>query len=480
VRRASFLAVPVLVALIGSIAAAAPDQPEARATAVPLRIVQPGAPEQIPLSVTAPPTAEQVLPGYAYPEDGSVVKIGSADAQVVAQPGTSSSAQANTSALAVSIFAGEITVSSLDLRTSVAAGSVSASGNVSGSSITGLTVLGQLITPSPNLVVPLADWGTLEVLGSQVEATQRVPRSANASVTALRVKLIVDHGGLAAGSVIEIGSVSTSAMAAPQTVAPVKPTAPIPPKPTARPVIPPDAPREPGTSIPGGAPPALIRPAPAVTAQLTSGGYVFPVFGPASFGDTFGAPRADVPGGWHHGEDIFAPLGTPLLAVADGTVFSVGWNDIGGWRLWLRDRAGNEFYYAHLSAYSPLAVNGRQVKAGDVVGFMGKTGDAEFSPVHLHFEIHPVSLLAMGYDGAVAPYPFLTAWRRAQDVSFDAGRAYLPLDGPAAARHGVAPPAGVVLLEADDISSTSGLVPGAIESTLTGRAPKSPAGGQDR
>ena len=214
-RRASFLAVPLLVALIGSIAAAAPDQPEARATAVPLRIVQPGAPEQIPLSVTAPPTAEQVLPGYAYPEDGSVVKIGSADAQVVAQPGTSSSAQANTGALAVSLFGGEITVSSLDLRASVAAGSVSASGNVSASSITGLTVLGQLITPAPNLVVPLADWGTLEVLGSQVETTQKLPRSAKASVTALRVKLIVDHGGLAAGSVIEIGSVSTSAMAAP-------------------------------------------------------------------------------------------------------------------------------------------------------------------------------------------------------------------------------------------------------------------------
>ena len=177
-----------------------------------------------------------------------------------------------------------------------------------------------------------------------------------------------------------------------------------------------------------------MRPAPEVTAQLSTGGYVFPVYGPASFGDTFGAPRADVSGGWHHGEDIFAPLGTPLLAVADGTVFSVGWNDIGGWRLWLRDRAGNEFYYAHLSAYSPLAVNGRQVKAGDVLGFMGKTGDAEFSPVHLHFEIHPVSLLARGYDGAVAPYPFLNAWRRAQDVSFDAGRAYLPLDGPASAR----------------------------------------------
>jgi murein DD-endopeptidase MepM/ murein hydrolase activator NlpD len=480
VRRAFLLAVPLLVALIGSIAAAAPDQPEARAVAVPVRIVQPGLPEQIAMSVTAPPTAEQVLPGYAYPDDGTVLKIGSADAQVVAQPGTSSSAQANTGALAVSLFGGEITVASLDLRVSVAAGSVSASGNVSGSSITGLTALGQLITPAPNLVVPLADWGTLEVLGSQVVTTQKPPRTATASVTALRVKLVVDHGGLAAGSMIEIGAVNAAAAAAPNVIAPPKPTAPTTTTPT-RPVIPPGAPREPGTSIPGGAPAELVRPAPAVTAQLTTGGYVFPVFGPASFGDTFGAARADVSGGWHHGEDIFALLATPLLAVADGTVFSVGWNDIGGWRLWLRDRAGNEFYYAHLSAYSPLAVNGRQVKAGDVLGFMGKTGDAEFSPVHVHFEIHPVSLLAMGYDGAVAPYPFLTAWRRAQDVSFDAGRAYLPLDGPAAARQGVAPPpAGVVLLEADDISSTSGLVPGAIESTLTGRAPKSPTGGQDR
>ncbi len=478
-RRAPLLVVPLLVALVGSIAAAAPQQPDARATALIARIVQPGLPDQIGLSVVAPPSAEQVLPGYAYPADGSILKIGSADAQVVAQAGTSSSAQANAGALAVSLFAGEITLDSLDLRASVAAGSVSASGNVAASSLTGLTALGQLITPAPGLVVPLADWGTLEVLGSQVDTVQKPPRSATAVVTGLRVKLIADHGGLASGSVIEVGSVTAAATAAPVVTTPVpKPTGRPPSTQPVRPVIPADAPREPGTSIPG-APPALVRPAPAVTAQLTTGGYVFPVFGTASFGDTFGAPRGDVKGGWHHGEDIFAPLGTPLLAVADGTVFSVGWNDIGGWRLWLRDRTGNEFYYAHLSAYSPLAVNGRQVRAGDVLGFMGKTGDAEFSPVHLHFEIHPVSLLAMGYDGAVAPYPFLNAWRRAQDVSFDAGRAYLPLDGPAAARRGVAPPAGVVLLQADDISSTSGLVPGAIESTLTGRAPKSPAG-QDR
>ena len=64
------------------------------------------------------------------------------------------------------------------------------------------------------------------------------------------------------------------------------------------------------------------------------------------------------PGGWHHGEDIFAPLGTPLLAVADGTVFSVGWNDIGGWRLWLRDGRATSSTTPISRAYSPLAIDG--------------------------------------------------------------------------------------------------------------------------
>jgi len=476
VKRASLLSVPFLVALVVSLAAAAPQQPEALATALISRVVQPGVPDQVSLSLAAPPPADQAVSGYVYPDDGSIVRIGSADARVVAQPGVSSSAQSGVTALAVALFGGEITVDSLDVRASVAAGVANSSANVSASSLTGLMVLGQLMTPSANIIIPLADWGTLELLGSVVETVQEPPRSAKATVTALRVTLNADHGGLPAGSTIEIGTISTAATAAPS-VTSSPPAAPA--TPTLLPVIPANAPREPGQLIPG-APPELVRPAPEVTAQLSTGGYVFPVYGPASFGDTFGAPRADVSGGWHHGEDIFSPLGTPLLAVADGTVFSVGWNDIGGWRVWLRDRAGNEFYYAHLSAYSPLAVNGRQVRAGDVLGFMGKTGDAVHSAVHLHFEIHPVSLLALGYDGAVAPYPFLNAWRRAQEVSFDAGRAYLPLDGPASARSGIAPPAGAVLLEADDISSASGLTPGALAATLSGRAPKSPTGGQDR
>ena len=145
---------------------------------------------------------------------------------------------------------------------------------------------------------------------------------------------------------------------------------------------------------------------------------MFPVYGPSSFSDTFGAARGDIASGWHHGDDIFGQLGEPLLAVADGTVFSVGWNDIGGYRLWLRDHAGNEFYYAHLSAYSPFAVNGNQVKAGTVLGFLGNTGDASTTPYHLHFEIHPVGLLYLGYDGAVNPTSYLTAWQHLQDIDF--------------------------------------------------------------
>jgi len=208
---------------------------------------------------------------------------------------------------------------------------------------------------------------------------------------------------------------------------------------------------------------------PKVKVRLSTEGYVFPIFGAASFGDSFGGPRANMPGGWHHGEDIFAAEGAPILAIADGTLHQIGFIPIGGYRLWLRDKAGNEFYYAHLSAYSPLAVEGKQVKAGDVIGFVGATGDADGGAPHLHFEIHPASMLGLGYDGVVAPYPFLSAWRRAEDVSFAAGRVYVP-SGPGPGVPALPPP-GAYLLQAQDIASLSGLVPGALERALE-RKPK--------
>jgi hypothetical protein len=147
-----------------------------------------------------------------------------------------------------------------------------------------------------------------------------------------------------------------------------------------------------------------------ITPPLGLSRYVFPVAGSVSFTDTYGADRSDV--SWHHGDDIFAPLGTPVVAVADGTLNRVGWERLGGWRLWVRDRLGNEFYYAHLSGYTRAALDKGRVKAGTVLGFVGDTGDAFGTPFHLHFEIHPRSLLPLRYDGAVDPTSYLDHWGR--------------------------------------------------------------------
>jgi hypothetical protein len=196
-----------------------------------------------------------------------------------------------------------------------------------------------------------------------------------------------------------------------------------------------------------------------VHVKLSPKGYVFPVYGPASFIDSFGSGRADV--GWHHGDDIFAPLGAPLLAVADGIVFSVGWNTIGGNRVWLKDDAGNEFYYAHLSAFSTLAVNGARVKAGTVLGFVGNTGDAQGTPYHLHFEVHPKKLLHLGYDGVIDPTAWLQGLQHAQDVTIPQHVAGGP-DGPAQEPGSSTPSGplpGAVLLQESDISAADGLDP---------------------
>jgi murein DD-endopeptidase MepM/ murein hydrolase activator NlpD len=199
--------------------------------------------------------------------------------------------------------------------------------------------------------------------------------------------------------------------------------------------------------------------------KISPDGYVFPVYGESSYSDTYGAERGDVSGGWHHGDDIFGTLGAPLLAVAHGTVFSVGWNKIGGWRLWLRDDQGNEFYYAHLSAYSPYAVNGAIVDAGTVLGFMGNTGDAQGTPYHLHFEVHPVGLLGLGYDGAVDPTPYLDSWKHLQDVQFSTVAGWTPRLAA------TAPKAGAILLQSSDISSASGLDPASLARAMAPAAP---------
>ena len=146
------------------------------------------------------------------------------------------------------------------------------------------------------------------------------------------------------------------------------------------------------------------------TATQTAPKYVFPVFGAnARFSSDYGAPRAGT--GWHHGNDIFAPIGTPVLAVADGVLSKVGVNALGGNRLWLKDDLGNTYYYAHLSGYASQIADGVRVRGGEIIAFVGNTGQAITTPPHLHFEIHPS-------DGpSVDPYPYLLAWQRGTGVA---------------------------------------------------------------
>ncbi len=458
------LAVAIAAVLVGSatLAAAAPPPRSATtgASAFLLRMTIPGQDTVLLGDVEWPTSTTADVQSFQYPADGSIVSIGRSRAAVFASPGAAAATQSFAEAIVVSLFNGEIVAGKVTASVSAGASARSAGAETKASEVQGLRALGRDI-PSAAGSASLDDWGSLTVLSSDSGSRKAGPPGAQASVTALRIRLSADHGGLPAGTEIVIGSaqaVSVANLSAP----PRPPSSNDPDRPTTSDGRPDRLPRAPEPDVGGEVAGGPVKVAPEVSARLSSGGFVFPIYGTASFGDSFGGPRPNIPGGWHHGEDIFAAAGTPLLAVADGTLHTIGFTKIGGYRLWLRDTQGNEFYYAHLSAYSPLAVEGRSVQAGDVVGFVGDTGDAEGGSPHLHFEIHPAAMAGLGYDGVVAPYSILLAWRRADDISFSAGRIFVPT-GPGSV---TLPPPGAVLLEADDIASTSGLVPGALEKAL--------------
>jgi len=133
-------------------------------------------------------------------------------------------------------------------------------------------------------------------------------------------------------------------------------------------------------------------PSPAV---VVGGNWVCPVAGPNAFSDTFGAPR---PNGRHHeGVDMISPYGTPLVAIVAGFA-QFKPDPLGGNSISFKGDDGNGYYYAHLSAY---AGSSRHVEQGEVIGYVGHTGDTTVN--HLHFEIHP------GMGPAVDPTPTVRA-----------------------------------------------------------------------
>jgi len=444
-----------LVLVVGAAESSADRSAGATARAWGIKVIVPGQPAVGTRALSAPDDAVSFDGAFAYPAtDGSIVAATSVTTSVSASSGVQASAAASSQVTAVSLFKGEITAATTTGEAHALASTASASGDTGVTGLATLVVLGQPVVPTANQQIPLADWGYAIALEQKSQRVDKPTPGYHDFVTALDVFLTADHGGLPSGSEIQIGYAEANAQAsepAPLPTAPSTPTITL-GKPG----------RAPGESGPIG--PPLLKKPPNVTPELTAGRYVFPVYGNSSFIDTFGAARSDVSGGWHHGDDIFGPLGAPLLAVADGTVFSVGWNRVGGWRLWLRDNQGNEFYYAHLSAYSPLAVNGAIVHAGDVLGFLGDSGDAQGTPYHLHFEVHPVGLLGLGYDGAVNPTSYLQAWERLKDVRFDAIAGWTP-----ASHLGSAPKAGAILLQSSDISTASGLDPESITRALSSK-----------
>jgi len=444
----------LLVVALGASDGSADRSAGATARAWAIKVIVPGQAAAGTRVLVAPSDAVAYDGAFAYPADGSIVAASSVTTSVSATSGTQASAGATSQVTSLAIFKDEITASTVTGETHASAGPSSASGDTGVTAVSDLVVLGQPVTATANQQIPLGDWGYAIALEQKGQRVDKPTPGHHDFVTALDIFLTADHGGLPAQSEIQIGYAEANAQASEPPPLPVAPS---------RPTTTGKQPKEPKSK---GFPPVLSKPL-QVKPTLGKGGYVFPVYGNSSYTDTYGAPRGDVPGGWHHGDDIFAALGAPILAVEHGTVFSVGWNKVGGWRLWLRDDRGNEFYYAHLSAYSPLAVNGAIVSAGDVLGFVGNTGDAEGTPYHLHFEVHPVGLLGLGYDGAVNPTPYLDAWRRLQDVRFDAAVGWAP---PSLAN---APKAGAILLQSSDISSASGLDPASIERAL---APSAHAG----
>ena len=97
-----------------------------------------------------------------------------------------------------------------------------------------------------------------------------------------------------------------------------------------------------------------------------------------------------------------------------------------------------------------------------MLGFVGNTGDAQGTPFHLHFEVHPVSMLFLGYDGAVDPTRYLDAWKRLQDVRILPAVPFYTLQ----ASSGSAPTPGAILLQSSDISTASGLDPGSLSRAM--------------
>lgn len=138
-----------------------------------------------------------------------------------------------------------------------------------------------------------------------------------------------------------------------------------------------------------------------VPPPLTTADRVCPVDGASSFSDTWGAPRSG--GRTHKGVDMSAPRATPLVAMETGRIYRLATSSLGGVTVYLLGNSGDMYYYAHLDAWAEGLAGGQKVSLGDLVGYIGTTGNSPGWIPHLHLGWQP------GGGDWANPYPMVNA-----------------------------------------------------------------------
>lgn len=122
----------------------------------------------------------------------------------------------------------------------------------------------------------------------------------------------------------------------------------------------------------------------ATSEGTPTAGRTCPVAGPHTFRNSWLEPR---PGGrQHHGVDMVAAIGTPLVAIESGVIYGTGWHYLGGINLYLRGDSSDVYYYAHLSGFAGGIGDGMRVNKGQTVGYVGDTGNAGVPHLHLGYQ----------------------------------------------------------------------------------------------
>ncbi len=138
-------------------------------------------------------------------------------------------------------------------------------------------------------------------------------------------------------------------------------------------------------------------------------GLIIPVAGvrASELRDTFNEARAE--GRTHNAIDIVAPQGTPVLAAANGEIVKFFLSERGGNTIYqMSEDRKYVFYYAHLESYAAGLAQGHQARQGEVIGYVGDTGNAGAGNYHLHFSIWLVTDPKSYWDGInINPYPIL-------------------------------------------------------------------------